>query len=131
MFFNRGAAGKKLDYFLSFFQYYIYTKNPLPMDVEFLVQDIFSLTRPQWKVASNLEEAAKAFQLAVEQNQRSSGIKAVEPDEASTNSTSDDENGDDLALDDQDEEDEDMAEDGDANVRLTTFPRSLTKLNCT
>ncbi|CAF3503959.1 unnamed protein product [Fusarium graminearum] len=39
MFFNRGAAGKKLDYFLSFFQYYIFTKASLPMDIEFLDMD--------------------------------------------------------------------------------------------
>jgi regulator of nonsense transcripts 2 len=55
IFFNRGASGKKLDYFLSFLQYYIYTKDPLPMDIEFIVQDVFALTRPQWKLASNIE----------------------------------------------------------------------------
>ena len=51
MFFNRGAAGKKLDYFLSFFQYYIFTKVSMPLDIEFSVQDVFALTRPQWKLA--------------------------------------------------------------------------------
>jgi regulator of nonsense transcripts 2 len=29
IFFNRGAAGKKLDYFLSFFQVSIFSLNPL------------------------------------------------------------------------------------------------------
>lgn len=92
MFFNRGAAGKKLDYFLSFLQYYIYTKQPLPMDIEFIVQDTFSLTRPQWKLATTLEEATKAFQLAVAQDQKNAGLdKGVDQDEASSDASSEDE----------------------------------------
>jgi regulator of nonsense transcripts 2 len=91
MFFSRGAAGKKLEYFLSFLQYYIHTKHPLPMDIEFIVQDTFVLTRPQWKLATNLEEAAKAFQLAIAQDQKSSGIdKVVDQDEVSVRSSSED-----------------------------------------
>ncbi|KAI1202080.1 MIF4G domain-containing protein [Nemania serpens] len=91
MFFNRGAAGKKLEYFLSFFQYYIHTKHPLPMDIEFIVQDTFVLTRPQWKLATNLEEAAKALHLAIAQDQKSSGIdKAADQDDASIRSSSSD-----------------------------------------
>ncbi|KAK5653863.1 hypothetical protein OQA88_7787 [Cercophora sp. LCS_1] len=112
MYFNKGAAGKKLDFFLSFFQYYIYTKNPLPMDIEFLVQDIFALTRPQWKLASNLEEASKVFQLAVTADQKSSGLdktaeQATEHDDRTSGVSSDDENADDLQLGDQDDDDDD------------------------
>ena len=105
MYFKSGAAGKKLDYFLSFFQYYIYTKNPLPMDIEFIVQDVYELTRPQWKLATNLEEATKAFQLAVAQDQKSMGLdKAGEPDEQSSGSSSDDDGGDeDLRVPDAEE----------------------------
>ncbi|KAK0643480.1 armadillo-type protein [Cercophora newfieldiana] len=121
MYFNKGAAGKKLDYFLSFFQYYIYTKNPLPMDIEFLVQDIFSLTRPQWKLASNLEEASKVFQLAVAQDQKTAGLdKGIEPEDRSSGSSSDDENADDLQLDDEDDE----SEDGDAEDHEQNNPYS-------
>ncbi|TVY82041.1 Regulator of nonsense transcripts [Lachnellula suecica] len=90
IFFNRGAAGKKLDYFLSFFQYYIYTKDPLPMDIEFIVQDVFALTRPQWKLASNIEEAGRAFQLAMAQDQKTSGLdKVTEPEENDSDGSSD------------------------------------------
>ncbi|KAL1984619.1 hypothetical protein VTN96DRAFT_8841 [Rasamsonia emersonii] len=80
--FDRGSAKKKLDFFLTFFQYYIYTKDPLPMDVEFLVQDTYSLLRPQWKIASNLEEAARLFSEAIAQNYNlQDGEKAAEPEE--------------------------------------------------
>ncbi|KAI1854125.1 hypothetical protein JX266_001266 [Neoarthrinium moseri] len=90
MFFNRGAAGKKLDYFLSFLQYYIYTKAPLPMDIEFIVQDTFALTRPQWKLATTFDEAAKAFQLAIAQDQKNAGIdKTVDPDDVDSEASSD------------------------------------------
>ena len=72
------------------FQYYIYTKDPLPMDIEFIVQDVFALTRPQWKLASNIEEASKAFQLAMAQDQKTSGLdKVAEPEEADSDGSSD------------------------------------------
>ncbi|GAB1318794.1 mRNA decay protein [Madurella fahalii] len=115
MFFNKGAAGKKLDYFLSFFQYYIHTKNPLPMDIEFLVQDIFALTRPQWKLASNLEEASKVFQLAVAQDHKTSGLdKGVEQDDRTSAMSSDDENGDDMPLAEHDDDEELGSEEAEA-----------------
>ncbi|KAK0619886.1 armadillo-type protein [Immersiella caudata] len=125
MFFNKGAAGKKLDYFLSFFQYYIHTKNPLPMDIEFLVQDIFSLTRPQWKLASNLEEASKVFQLAVAQDQKTAGLdKGAEQDDGSNESSSEDENADDLQLEDQDDNEDDESEDAEAEEHEQNPPYS-------
>ncbi|KAI9783809.1 MAG: hypothetical protein M1839_003145 [Geoglossum umbratile] len=68
MCFDRGTAKKKLDFFLTFFQYYIYTKDAMPMDIEFIIQDTFSATRPLWKLPPNLDEAAKAFAEAVSQN---------------------------------------------------------------
>jgi regulator of nonsense transcripts 2 len=130
VFFNRGAAGKKLDYFLSFFQvrwlqirmqtcvltiiqYYIHTKISLPMDIEFAVQDTFASTRPQWKLAANLEEAAKVFQLAVTQDQKSAGIdKSTDADDAMSIPSSDDElvDGDDL---DHDDDGDDSSTSGD------------------
>jgi len=63
--FDRGSAKKKLDFFLTFFQYYFYTKEVAPMDIDFLVQDTLVLLRPTWKWQANLEEAGKAFQEAV------------------------------------------------------------------
>jgi regulator of nonsense transcripts 2 len=119
MFFNKGAAGKKLDYFLSFFQYYIHTKNPLPMDIEFLVQDIFALTRPQWKLASNIEEATKVFQLAMAQDQKTSGLdKIMEQDDGTSAASSDDEN--DAA--ENDDDDESGSEDGEAEAEVGAQP---------
>jgi len=79
------------------------------MDIEFIVQDLYSLLRSQWKLASNLEEASKAFQLAMTQDQKTSGIeKATEPEEVESDPESEDERGDidlEAELPDNDEED--------------------------
>lgn len=65
MCFDRGSSRKKLDFFLSFFQYYVLTKDPLPMEIDFLIQDVFTSVRPQWKLITDFDDAAKAFAEAV------------------------------------------------------------------
>jgi len=89
------------------------------MDIEFIVQDVFALTRPQWKLASNLEEASRAFQLAVAQDQKTSGVdKTAEPEEPDSDGSSDDGIGDNDAetgLPEADAE-EDSESDEDADV---------------
>ncbi|CAG8949579.1 hypothetical protein HYFRA_00007812 [Hymenoscyphus fraxineus] len=130
IFFNRGAAGKKLDYFLSFFQYYIYTKDMLPMDIEFIVQDVFSLTRPQWKLASNIEEASRAFQLAMAQDQKTAGLdKTTEIDDADSVDSSDDgaEDEAETGLGDGDDADEKSESNEDVDVKV---PFSRRDSNC-
>lgn len=81
--FDRGSSRKKLDFFLTFFQYYMSTKDPLPMDIDFLVQDTYSLVRPNWKLVTDLGEAAKLFAEAVSANYKLHGTeKAVDqPDD--------------------------------------------------
>ena len=88
MCFERGTAKKKLDFFLTFFQYYIFTKETLPMDVEFMVQDTFQATRPNWKLHTNLEEAAKAFEEAVAKTYKSLADEKTptEPDDEDSSS---------------------------------------------
>ncbi|PWW73941.1 ARM repeat-containing protein [Tuber magnatum] len=74
MCFDKGSAKKKLDFFLTFFEvviflaYYIFTKDPLSMDIEFIIQDTFAQIRPSWSLHTSLEEAGKAFEEAVQNN---------------------------------------------------------------
>ncbi|KAF8438755.1 nonsense-mediated mRNA decay factor [Terfezia claveryi] len=92
MCFERGSAKRKLDFFLTFFQYYIYTKEPLPMDVEFLVLDTFQAIRPNWKLHTNLEDAAKAFEEAVSKTYKTPDEKLLaEPEDAEDDGDSSDE----------------------------------------
>jgi regulator of nonsense transcripts 2 len=107
--FDRGSAKKKLDFFLSFFQYYLFTKDPLPMDVDFLVQDTFSSIRPQWKLATDAEEATRIFSEAVAQNynvQDSERPVEAEVEEEEAESSSSDEGFEEDAIPDIDEEQE-------------------------
>jgi regulator of nonsense transcripts 2 len=81
--FEKGAAKKKLDFYLTFLQLYINLKDPLPMDMEFVVQDTYNLLRPSWKlILDDLSEASKLFADACRQNyQDAAAGKAAEPDE--------------------------------------------------
>ena len=55
------------------------------MDIDFIIQDTFSLTRPQWKLATDLEEAGRAFADSVKQNykgqEQERPMEAEEPDD--------------------------------------------------
>ena len=89
--FDRGPARKKLDFFLTFFQYYIHTKATLPMDIDFIVQDTFTFTRPQFKLAANFDEAGRAFAELVKQNYKSQEPeKSVEVEEPDDDGSTDD-----------------------------------------
>ncbi|KAF2860453.1 ARM repeat-containing protein [Piedraia hortae CBS 480.64] len=82
VYFEKGAVRKKLDFYLTFLQYYINVKDPLPMDVEFVVQDLFTLLRPQWKpVLNDLSEASRLFAEACKRNFQANTNKAVETEE--------------------------------------------------
>ncbi|KAF2402004.1 ARM repeat-containing protein [Trichodelitschia bisporula] len=96
-FYNKGTSKKKLDFFLTFFQYYIQTKEPLPMDIDFLVQDTFLGLRPQWKLLNTFEEANKAFADAVKQNYQAQALEksheAHETEDSASDDGADDEDG--------------------------------------
>jgi len=81
--FEKGALKKKLDFYLSFLQFYINVKDPLPMDIEFVIQDTYNLLRPQWKLVLNdLQEASRVFGEACKQNyQDVASGRTPEPEE--------------------------------------------------
>nr|POE94689.1 regulator of nonsense transcripts 2 [Quercus suber] len=97
VYFEKGAVKKKLDFFLTFLQYYINVKDPLPMDMEFVVQDLYSLLRPQWKlILADLPESGKIFAEACKQNyQVSTNGAPTEPEEPEDSPDADGENSDD------------------------------------
>ncbi|KAJ9603131.1 mRNA decay protein [Cladophialophora chaetospira] len=92
--FDRGSSKKKLDFFLTFFQYYMATKEPLPMEIEFLVQDTYSLVRPNWKLVTELEEAGKLFAEAVNTNYKQPGAEKTAEQAEDLDDSSDDALGD-------------------------------------
>jgi regulator of nonsense transcripts 2 len=61
------------------------------MDIDFLVQDTYALTRPQWKLATELSEAARLFSEAVAQNYKTQETeKGVEVEEEADDASSED-----------------------------------------
>lgn len=103
--FDRGSAKKKLEFFLTFFQYYLSTKDPLPMDVDFLVQDTYSTLRPQWKLTTDPEDATRLFSEAVAQNYNvQESERQAEAEEEDAESSSSDDGLEDDAIPDIEEE---------------------------
>ena len=86
------------------------------MDIDFIVQDTFSLTRPQWKLARNFEEAGRAFADMVKQNYKTQQFeKAVEPEEPEDDSSEGDLDEDDLQVPEMDDG-QSSGEEADAEV---------------
>jgi len=61
------------------------------MEIDFLIQDTLTVVRPQWKLITDLDEAAKAFAEAVQTKykQEASGRTAEEGDDADSSSDED------------------------------------------
>lgn len=60
-------------------QYYLHTKDPLPMEIDFMVKDTFLQIRPDHVMAKSAEQAGKAFAEVVAQNYKGSEVdKAAE-----------------------------------------------------
>ena len=60
-YFDHGSTKKKLDAFLVFFQCYLFTKRqPLPLEVEHMVQDSCEALRPDLELFKTHQEAVEA-----------------------------------------------------------------------
>ncbi|KAF9451945.1 transcription factor [Macrolepiota fuliginosa MF-IS2] len=109
MCFDRGTQKKKLDNFLTFFQYYVLCKNPLPMDVDFMLSDSLEAVRPKFQLAKNIEEAANAVDEMYNSAYQVAGLtddSGEESGDEDDDKRSNEDDGEDEAVD----EDEDMHE---------------------
>lgn len=68
-FFNRGSSKRKLDRFLTYFQRYILSKGPIPLDIEFDLQDLFANLRPNMARYLSIEEVNAAL-IDLEEHER-------------------------------------------------------------
>ena len=74
------------------------------MDIDFIVQDCFSLTRPQWKLAANFEEAGRAFSDIVKQNYKiQEAEKPAEPEDPEVDSSEGEGDDEDLPVPEMDD----------------------------
>ena len=75
--FDRGSQKTKLDRFLVYFQRYCLSKFDPPVDLEFDLQDLYELLRPNLKRFDNLEDACKAVE-AMEREELEKLAKATQ-----------------------------------------------------
>eukprot|EP00123_Amoebidium_parasiticum_P016187 comp23320_c0_seq2/m.38380 comp23320_c0_seq2/g.38380 ORF comp23320_c0_seq2/g.38380 comp23320_c0_seq2/m.38380 type:complete len:1223 (-) comp23320_c0_seq2:468-4136(-) len=71
-YFDHGSSKKKMDCFLIFFQRYILgKKQPLPLDIDFMIQDTFEMVRPQMTMhATYMDAQAAVLKLQQELQQK-------------------------------------------------------------
>lgn len=60
-YFDRGSSKRKLDRFLIYFQRYVLNKSPIPLDIEFDIQDMFAELRPSMTRYSSMEDVNTAL----------------------------------------------------------------------
>lgn len=93
------------------------------MDIDFIIQDTFALTRPSWKLAADFSEAGLAFAEMVKQNykgqEQEKQIENEEPDEdTSSDEEADDEEAHAPELDDAQSSSDEAEVDAEAEVRI-------------
>lgn len=92
------------------------------MDIDFIAQDSYALTRPQWKLITDFEEAGQAFASLVKQNykpQQAAKAQSVAPVEDDA-SSSDGENREDVPLPEM-EDAQVSSDEGEAEVSRIQF----------
>ncbi|QRW21674.1 eukaryotic translation initiation factor 4G [Rhizoctonia solani] len=60
MCFDQGSQKRKLDNYITFLQLYVHCKAPLPMEVDFMLNDTLEALRPKLTLFKSFEEAAVA-----------------------------------------------------------------------
>ena len=94
------------------------------MDVDFIIQGTYALTRPQWKFAGSFEEAGRAFAEIVSQHYKAQeSEKTIEVETVHDGGTSSDDADEDEPPVPEMEEGQSSSEDVDAEVRyMATQP---------
>ncbi|KAF8322150.1 transcription factor [Clavulina sp. PMI_390] len=108
MCFDRGSLKRKLDDFLTFFQYYVFCKEELPMDISFMMSDTIEALRPKLVMFKDLDEAATAVDEMIALAKKN-GPQIENGDDEGDDSG--DEGGGDRSRDRPDDDDEDGEED--------------------
>lgn len=83
-YFTRGSSKRKLDKFLLHFQRYIIMKGPLPLDIEFDIQDLFAELRPNMTRYSSIDELNSAL-AELEEHERVASVEKPESERHSDN----------------------------------------------
>ncbi|KAI0688727.1 transcription factor [Cerioporus squamosus] len=131
MCFDRGSQLKKLDYFLTFFQLYVHCKEPLPMDVEFMLNDSFEAVRPKMTLFKSFEEAAVAVDEMFNAALQDAGSNGDVGDDSGEESGGEDDDEERERGEDEDEDDEQTQLDSPIDERAPSPEAVLLKSSST
>ncbi|KAI0666624.1 ARM repeat-containing protein [Trametes maxima] len=106
MCFDRGSQQKKLDNFLTFFQLYILSKGPLPMDVDFMLSDSLEAVRPKLSMYKSYDEVVVAVDEMFSVIYQNAGVISGDGGDDSGEESGDDDD-DEKGRGERDEDDED------------------------
>ncbi|EJD02975.1 transcription factor [Fomitiporia mediterranea MF3/22] len=126
MCFDKGSQKKKLDNFMIFFQLYVFTKENLPMEVEFMLEDTLEALRPKMNKLKDFEEAAHAVDELFTQILHTN-VNDAEGEDSGEESDEDRE-GDDRVGSEEDEDDDQTVSESMTNERPPS-PDTLVLLN--
>ncbi|KAF9364733.1 hypothetical protein BGX34_000627 [Mortierella sp. NVP85] len=109
MCFDHGSSKIKLDAFLVLFQMYILSKESIPLEIEYMIEDTFNELRPKLRRFQTYEEAI----VAVDALHGPLGSNDQSNMAHNDDSDSEDSDGEDDGEDDNDDEDDESDEDDD------------------
>ncbi|KAF9897701.1 hypothetical protein BX616_005125, partial [Lobosporangium transversale] len=120
MCFDHGSSKIKLDSFLVLFQMYILTKESIPLEIEYMIEDTFTELRPKLRRFTSYEEALAAVEalhgpLDSHNNSNANGSghdQTIQNDESDSEDSEGDDDGEDDNQEDEEEDDSDEDEDG-------------------
>ncbi|KAG0055167.1 hypothetical protein BGZ83_009469 [Gryganskiella cystojenkinii] len=110
MCFDHGSSKIKLDSFLVAFQMYILSKESVPLEIEYMIEDTFTELRPKLRRFTTYEEAVAAMEALHGPLGSNDAAANANNDDSSSSESEGDEDGDD---DQQDEEDDSSDEEDD------------------
>lgn len=76
-YFNKGDRRKMMDRFIFFFEKYIYSKNYVLMDLEFMILDTFDNIRPKFVRFTSEKEADEACSKIIEAEAQGKDISSI------------------------------------------------------
>ncbi|KAF9958268.1 hypothetical protein BGZ65_001564, partial [Modicella reniformis] len=113
MCFDHGSSKIKLDAFLVLFQMYILSKEAVPLEIEYMIEDTFSELRPKLRRFQTYEEALAAVEALHGPLGSNNQSNMVHNDDSESEESEGDEDGDD---DNQDDDDDDSSEEDDEGL---------------
>ncbi|KAF9908195.1 hypothetical protein EC991_010121 [Linnemannia zychae] len=110
MCFDHGSSKIKLDSFLVLFQMYILSKETIPLEIEYMIEDTFTELRPKLRRFQSYEEAYAAVEALHGPLGGNDPNANLQNDDSDSEDSEGDDDGDD---DQQDDDDDDSEEDED------------------